>query len=132
MSKTISILATFAIIFIGSMIFPQFIACDSWKTALLAAIIMVIAELIIGLLTFGLVFASSAMAAVKNTLVPIVIAFVIALIVGIGGTYLALLAAEHFVTGFSISGIIPRIIISIIIGSFAVKKNNSKSSNKDE
>ena len=119
MKYLINVIITAAIIAGAAFLFPEYVVCADARTLVLAIIVMLIAGLIIALIMITVMILE--MAIIKNRAVELITEIILIVPAGL----IELMAANHFVTGFEVKGILTYIILAVML-SFVGVQNTSK------
>ena len=125
MKNIMNFIILFMVLFLGNKIAPEAIVSESWKTTLLAAVICMVAEVIMGLCIA--IFAAVAAAGIRRLgMILALLAFII-----ISGYMLpisALWVCGWIIDGFQIHGIATYAILALTINVLSIsgKKKNQE------
>lgn len=124
MKNFLYFIADFAIIFIGSLVFPDYIVLNNWKDAVIATLIWWGIVAICNLISLAFI----GIASIKTNISTIVIALVLTISLGLASSFIGLLVATHIVEGFAINGFWTWIIVVVLSTLFSIDPNQSSSS----
>lgn len=118
MKNFISFIADFAILFVGHLIFPQYIVLNNWKDAVLATLIWWGITIIISLVAGIVVSTASAFDSITMMIIGLIVLIVSIMI----SSFIGLLCATLILDNFELHGFWTWIIIIILSALFSENK----------
>ena len=95
------------VLWVSTMFFPGYVFIDSTKTLIMATVAYSVTSMFFAILIVGTVISLILSGQFATTIITACFSTVIV-------SYLSLVAAEAYISGFQIYGIMPRVIIAII------------------
>ena len=121
MKYLIQLIIAGIVLWISTMLFPSIVIIDSTKTFILTTIAY---SVITAFLAIVFVNTLLILIAEGEVIITIILACLLSIIV----SYLSLLAAETYISGFQIIGIAPRLIIAVIAATATIRIATEKHS----
>lgn len=130
MQNIIRFIVIFLSLFIGNMLKPKYIVLDGWKTAIIATLCILIANIIITLLSsLGILLSTFIFSFFINNPTSVstfILGIFINIIIIICGLPLSLYATTKIVDNFQINGVLTYIILTVIIGLFSINTSQNE------
>lgn len=123
MKQVLCFIVNFAMIFIGSLVAPEYIYVKDWKTAILVAVVMIISQVVISLV--GIVVAAISVSIGNNTwnravmVIAIIMLVIVLIAMTVGSSLASIVIADKLIDGFAINGAGAYAVLTILTTIFA-------------
>ena len=136
MKKILNLLVIFGVIYLGSLIVPEYIMVDDWKSAAMASVLIFITQTV-GSMIINFIAALLLIAILKCcfgstvtvvTIIIVIIASICNAVISFG----SILLIDMYLDSFTLSSKVVCIIVAALISMFTITESSSTLKNKKD